>query len=50
MKESKRKTDEEFGMQLSEKFNENKKLFWKEVKKERGVMDVNMRIKRKDKV
>ena len=27
--------DEEFGIKLNEKFNESKKLFWKEVKKER---------------
>ena len=39
--------DEEFVIKLSEKSNENK-LFWKEVKKERGVRDVHMRIKRKD--
>ena len=36
--ESKRKLDEEFGRKLSEKFFENKKLFWKEVKRERGGM------------
>ena len=36
MNESKRKVDEEFGRKLSEKFFEDKKLFWKEVKRERG--------------
>ena len=36
IKESKEKVDDEFGRKLSEKFNENKKLYWKEVKKERG--------------
>ena len=35
VKESKERVDEEFGRKLSEKYNENKKLFWKEVKKER---------------
>ncbi len=28
--------DEEFGRKLSQNFSENKKLFWKEVKKVRG--------------
>jgi len=36
IKESKERVDEEFGRKLSEKFHENKKLYWKEVKKERG--------------
>ena len=34
--ESKLRVDEELGRKLSCKFQENKKLFWKEVKKERG--------------
>ncbi len=34
--ESKRRVDEEFGRKLSQNFSENKKLFWKEVKKARG--------------
>ncbi len=33
--ESKRRVDEEFGRNLSEKWRECKKLFWKEVKKVR---------------
>ena len=38
--------DEEFSVKINEKFNENKLLFWKEVKKERGgVGAVNVRIK-----
>ncbi len=36
IKESKRRVDEEFGRKLSQNFRENKKLFWKEVKKVRG--------------
>ena len=36
IKESKLRADEELGRKLSCKFQENKKLFWKEVKKERG--------------
>ena len=32
VKESKRKVDDEFGIWLSEKFNEDD-LFWKEIKK-----------------
>ncbi len=46
IKESKRRVDEEFGSKLSQNFNENKKLFWKEVKKARGGEksgDVRMR-------
>ena len=35
IEESKRRVDEEFGRQLSEKFKRDKKLYWKEVKKER---------------
>ncbi|MEL7079734.1 MAG: hypothetical protein AAGM46_28295, partial [Cyanobacteria bacterium J06582_2] len=35
IRESKRRGDEEFGRKLSCKFQENKKLFWNEVKKER---------------
>ncbi len=47
--ESKMKVDEEFGRILSERFMENRKLFWKEVKKERGdVGGVSLRMKRKD--
>ncbi len=33
---SRRRVDEEFGRKLSQHFSENKKLFWKEVKKVRG--------------
>ncbi len=33
--ESKRRVDEEFGSKFSQNFCENKKLFWKEVKKVR---------------
>ena len=36
IRESKKKVDDEFGAKLSMKFRENQKLFWKEVKKERG--------------
>ncbi len=36
IEESKRGVDEEFGRKLSQNFSENKKLFWKEVKKVRG--------------
>ncbi len=36
IRESKRKVDEEFGRKFSQNFCENKKLFWKEVKKARG--------------
>ena len=36
-KENKKKIDEEFGIRLSEKLNENKKLFWRQVKTERGL-------------
>ncbi|KAK3889840.1 hypothetical protein Pcinc_006166 [Petrolisthes cinctipes] len=47
--ESKRRVDEEFGKKLSEKFKENKKLFWKEVKRERGEgKSGSVRIKRED--
>ncbi len=35
IEESKRRVDEEFGRKLSQNFSENKKLFWKEVKKVR---------------
>ena len=49
VRDSQRRVDEEFGRKLSEKFNENKKLFWKEVKKERGdVGGVSARMKRED--
>ncbi len=46
IEESKRRMDEEFGRKLSQNFSENKKLFWKEVKKVRGEErsgDVRMR-------
>ena len=33
--ESKKRVDEEFGRQLSEKYKEDKRLYWKEVKNER---------------
>ncbi len=47
--ESKKRVDEEFGSKLIEKFMDNRKLFWKEVKKERGdVGGVSLRIKRDD--
>ncbi len=36
IEESKRRVDEEFGRKLCQNFSENKKLFWKEVKKVRG--------------
>ncbi len=36
IEESKRRVDEEFGRKLSENLSENKKLFWKEVKRVRG--------------
>ncbi len=35
IEDSKRRVDEEFGRKLSQNFSENKKLFWKEVKKVR---------------
>ncbi len=46
IKESKRRGDAEFGRKLSQNFSENKKLFWKKVKKVRGGEksgDVRMR-------
>ncbi len=46
IEESKRKVDEEFGRKLSQNFSENKKLFWKEVKRrgeEKKSGDVRMR-------
>ncbi|KAK3881607.1 hypothetical protein Pcinc_013953 [Petrolisthes cinctipes] len=47
--ESKRRVDEEFGWKLSEKFKENKKLFWKEVNRERGEgKSGSLRMKRED--
>ena len=47
--ESKMRVDEEFGRKLSEKFMDNKKLFWKEVRKERGdVGGVSLRMRRED--
>ncbi len=36
IEETRRIVDEEFGRKISQNFNENKKLFWKEVKKVRG--------------
>ena len=33
-------------IKLNENFNANKKLFWKEIKKEKGVGDGNVRIER----
>ncbi len=45
--ESKMRVDEEFGRKLSDKFMDNRKLFWREVKKERGdVGGVSLRMKR----
>ena len=35
IEESKRRVDEDFGRQLSEKYKRDKKLYWKEVRKER---------------
>ncbi len=47
--ESKIRVDEEFGRKLSEKFMDNRKLFWKEVKRARGdVGGVSLRMKRED--
>ncbi len=47
--ESKMRVDEEFGRKLSEKFMDNRKLFWKEVKRGRGgVGGVSLRMKRED--
>lgn len=49
IRESKKRVDEEFGRKLSEKFSENKKLFWKEIKKERwGEECGSVRMKRED--
>ncbi len=36
VEERKRRVDEEFGRKLNENFSENKKLFWKEVRRVRG--------------
>ena len=47
VKNIKRKVDEKFGIKLSEEFNENKKFFQQEVKKER-VGGVNVRFKEED--
>ena len=33
MKENQSKVDEEFAIERSEKFNENKKLFWRKLRK-----------------
>ncbi len=47
--ENKIRVDEEFGRKLSEKFMDNRKLYWKEVKKEReDVRGVSLRMKRED--
>lgn len=46
--ESKMRVDEEFGRKLSEEFMDNRKLFWQEVKKERNVGGVSLRMKRED--
>ncbi len=49
MDESKKRADEEFGRKLNEKFKDNRKLFWKEVKRENGdVEGVSLRMKRED--
>ena len=45
IQESKRRMDENFGRQLSEKFKENKRLYWKEVKNERTEMNESNDIK-----
>ena len=51
IEESKRKADEDFGRRLSEKFKEDKRSYWKEVKgvreKENGGNEVN-EVKDKD--
>ena len=55
IEESKRSADKNFGRQLSEKYKEDKRLYWKEVKEERkggvsvriegsGMKDANGRI------
>ena len=36
IRESRKRVDEEFGRKLSSSFKENKKLFWKETRRERG--------------
>ena len=46
---SKQQMDEDFGRKLSEDFSVNKKLFWKEVKRERGGKEGNsIRVKNED--
>ncbi len=44
--ESKMRLDEELARKLSEKFMDNRKLLWKEVKRERDVGGVSLRMKR----
>ncbi len=50
IKESKRRADEEFGRRLSEKYKEDKRLYWKEVQdeRERGVNVSNEKNEVKD--
>lgn len=43
-----KRVSEEFSWKLSEEFREKKKLFWTEVKKERGEKSGGMRMKRED--
>lgn len=46
---SKQQVDEDFGGKLSENFSMNKKLFWKEVKRERGGWEgKSVRVKSED--
>ena len=47
--DSKQRVDEDFGRKLSEDFNVNKKLFWREVKRERGGSETrSVRVKNED--
>ena len=43
VRENKRKVDEEFGRALCDKYRENKKLFWMNVRKDRGGESVRMK-------
>ena len=45
VREEKRKADERFGRKLSECFEDNKKMFWKEVKRVRKVGEREERVK-----
>ena len=49
VEEAKREAEERFGMKLSQNFEGNRKMFWKEVKKVRkGVQGDEMRVKDRD--